>query len=170
MGCRAGLYILKNIKTSCPCQDSNPRESSQWSSYYTNYAFPAACKRVTFLYICRLSGSAAVKSKNVCLQLVDSHMTLTDTGVVQLFTQPHPQRHMPSPFWGKTPPKLHPPPRDRKSETFTHVALSVLCARITQNCGEYEIVNNIGIETCEEFKILLCMFQSVVHCLNPDTD
>lgn len=136
MGFRAGFCAWKNIKISCPCPNSNPRASSQWPSHYTNYAIPTPCKRVTFLYNCRLSGSAAVKSKNVCLQLVDSHMTLTNTGVVQLFTQPHPQRHMPSPFWGKTPPKLHPPPRDRKSETFIHIVLSILCARISQNCGE----------------------------------
>ena len=70
-----------------------------------------------FLFlICRLSGSAAIKSKNVCLQLVDSHTTLTNRGVVQLFTQPHPQRHLPSPFWGKAPPKLHFPARDKKSK------------------------------------------------------
>nr|CAD7259629.1 unnamed protein product [Timema shepardi] len=62
----------------------------------------------------RLSGAAAVKAKNVCLQLVDSHTALTKNGVVQLFAQPHPQRPTISPFWGKTPPKLHPILRDRK--------------------------------------------------------
>nr|CAD7199262.1 unnamed protein product [Timema douglasi] len=61
-----------------------------------------------------LSGAAAVKAKNVCLQLVDSHTALTKNGVVQLFAQPHPQRPTLSPFWGKTPPKLHPILRDRK--------------------------------------------------------
>lgn len=54
----------------------------------------------------RLSGSAAVKSKNVCLQLVDNHTTLTNSGIVQLFTQPHPQKIIPSPYWCKIPPRL----------------------------------------------------------------
>lgn len=55
---------------------------------------------------CRLSGSAAVKAKNVCLQLVDNHTGLTNSGVVQLFTLPHPQKIVPSPYWSKSPPRL----------------------------------------------------------------
>lgn len=54
----------------------------------------------------RLSGSAAVKSKNVCLQLVDEHTNLTNSGIVQLFSHPHPARMSVSPFTGKLPPKI----------------------------------------------------------------
>ncbi|KAK4874618.1 hypothetical protein RN001_013978 [Aquatica leii] len=60
---------------------------------------------LTFGY--KLSGNAAVKAKNVCLQLVDGHTHLTKSGIVQLFIHPHPPRSNKSPFWGKLPPKIY---------------------------------------------------------------
>lgn len=58
-----------------------------------------------FVYY-RLSGNAAVKAKNVCLHLVDEHDNLTKSGIVQLFTRPHPSRTVNSVFHGKIPPKI----------------------------------------------------------------
>lgn len=63
--------------------------------------------RYLTIFIIRLSGFAAVKSKNVCLHLVDDHKSLMSSGIVQLFTQPHPAKLFNSPFNSKTPPKIH---------------------------------------------------------------
>ena len=49
-----------------------------------------------------------MKSKNVCLQLVDAHQTLMSGGVVQLFSVPHPHKFVPSPYLGRSPPKPMP--------------------------------------------------------------
>ncbi|CAG9767150.1 unnamed protein product [Ceutorhynchus assimilis] len=59
---------------------------------------------LTFGY--KLSGSAAIKAKNVCLHLADDHTNLTRSGISQLFSQPHPSRAINSPYWGKSPPKF----------------------------------------------------------------
>lgn len=40
----------------------------------------------------KLSGKAAIKAKNVCLELVDGHTNFSDFGIIQLFMDPHPQK------------------------------------------------------------------------------
>ena len=57
-------------------------------------------------FLSRLSGSAAVKSRNVHLSLVDQHTQLRRRGVVQLFGQAHPRRLLASPYAGRSPPRL----------------------------------------------------------------
>ncbi|KAJ8414653.1 hypothetical protein AAFF_G00038550 [Aldrovandia affinis] len=59
---------------------------------------------LTFGY--KLSGKDAVKAKNVCLHLVDSHTHLASYGVVQLFDQPHPPRLAPYQYSPLDPPHL----------------------------------------------------------------
>ncbi|XP_011292647.1 WD repeat-containing protein 81 [Musca domestica] len=54
----------------------------------------------------KLSGKAAIKSKNVCLPMVDHHKTLCKRGIVQLFTHPHPGKRTISPWFSKQAPRI----------------------------------------------------------------
>ncbi|XP_061395827.1 WD repeat-containing protein 81-like, partial [Musca vetustissima] len=54
----------------------------------------------------KLSGKAAIKSKNVCLPMVDQHKTLCKRGIVQLFTHPHPAKRTISPWFVKQAPRI----------------------------------------------------------------
>ncbi|XP_070577018.1 WD repeat-containing protein 81-like isoform X2 [Ptychodera flava] len=59
---------------------------------------------LTFGY--KLSGVAALKAKNVCLQLVDQHTRPTTHGVVQLFNKPHPVKIFQSTFTSRKAPEI----------------------------------------------------------------
>lgn len=55
----------------------------------------------------KLTGIYAVKSKNVCLSMVDEHIHLSDHGIVQLFNHPHPQKKYHTPWTSDVPPRIY---------------------------------------------------------------
>ncbi|XP_057667773.1 WD repeat-containing protein 81 isoform X2 [Diorhabda carinulata] len=59
---------------------------------------------LTFGY--KLSGNPAIRSRNVCLNLADEHENLTKSGLVQLFSHPHPPRATDSQYFAKIPPRV----------------------------------------------------------------
>lgn len=71
----------------------------------------------------RLSGQAAVKSKSICLHLVNQRTNLPNSGVVQLFVSPHPQKVVQLPYWSKYRPWLRNSPTDERlvSSTYTPI-------------------------------------------------
>ncbi|XP_053957432.1 WD repeat-containing protein 81 [Anastrepha ludens] len=97
----------------------------------------------------KLSGKAAVKSKNVCLSLVDQHKELCQRGIVQLFTTPHPTKRFPSSWFIKTPPRLnqlHAQPRSPRSANSTlRPHESRRLAKSTENLNANE--PSIALET-----------------------
>ena len=60
----------------------------------------------TFYWHLQLSGSAAIKAKNVCLHLVDQHTQPANHGVVQLFNVPHPKKVARSLYMEPRPPMI----------------------------------------------------------------
>ncbi|KAM7343473.1 WD repeat-containing protein 81-like isoform 2-T2 [Cochliomyia hominivorax] len=54
----------------------------------------------------KLSGKAAIKSKNICLTMVDQHKNLCQRGIVQLFNHSHPAKRINSVWFNKTAPRI----------------------------------------------------------------
>lgn len=48
-----------------------------------------------------------MKSKNVCLSMVDEHVHLSDHGIVQLFSHPHPQKKYHTQWTSDVPPRIY---------------------------------------------------------------
>ncbi|KAH8333500.1 hypothetical protein KR059_000373 [Drosophila kikkawai] len=89
----------------------------------------------------KLSGKAAVKSKNVCLTLVDQHRNLSQRGIVQLFAQAHPPRRYATPWFNKTAPRLSqlyasPLKRLAKSTENLHTEMGAGSSHLSVRLGE----------------------------------
>lgn len=93
---------------------------------------------------CKLSGKAAIKSKNVCLTMVDQHKNLCQRGIVQLFTHAHPAKRTSSIWFNKTAPRIQNlfPPNDKKiqkplkSRNHHHNKETTRLAKSTENLNK----------------------------------
>ncbi|XP_042862258.1 WD repeat-containing protein 81-like isoform X2 [Penaeus japonicus] len=128
----------------------------------------------------KLSGSAAVKAKNVCLQLVDAHTTLSTGAVVQLFSVPHPPRLTPSPYLGRSPPKFSvpiqqeakieksdeqseadsaPERQDEETESIKSLALSKKLSRSRTSLFEEKVPEMPMIQLPQDYNPLVALNQ-----------
>ncbi|KAJ8309436.1 hypothetical protein KUTeg_014310 [Tegillarca granosa] len=80
-----------------------------------------------------LSGSAAVKAKNVNFYLVDDHRHITNTGVTQIFKEPHPHRLDPeqSSFRPQRIPK-----------NMLHSQMELLCSTDNPDSGNFQMIQS----------------------------
>lgn len=132
----------------------------------------------------KLSGGASVKAKNVCLQLVDGHTSLARGGVVQLFTTPHPPRLTPSPYLGRSPPKLTqithqeaktekcdeqseadsaPERQDEEMENFRSLAFSKKLSRSRTSLCEEKQAELPCIQLPQDYNPLVAINQLEIH-------